>query len=109
MQTRGKFKAYFVTENHQSKTFILDDNETTFKKDSEFIKLISLEERLDEEIKNIYVSFDKTNSLVSGWLYWDQWSFHNIEIFNGETQVSTNYCPYTPIIQSGSTVRFNKC
>ena len=109
MQTRGKFQFYFITRNHQSTTHVLDDSETTFKMNSHEQRLVSLENPLDEDITDVFISFEKTTSLMAGWLYWDSWSFEYVEVFKGDTQISGRYCPYTPIIKTGSTVRFTKC
>ena len=87
----------------------LDAEEVTFKKNSIEQKLVSIRHPIDEEITDLFVSFTKTGSLVSGWLYWDKWSFRYIEVFSGDKQESERFCPYTPFIQSGATVRFSRC
>lgn len=109
VQTRGLFELFFITKNHQSSTHVLDDSQTTFKQDSTEERFISLDSPIDEEIESLFISFKKTTSLISGWLYYDQWSFKYIEVFNGDTQLSARFCPYVSIIDSGKTVRFSKC
>ena len=114
LQTRGVFKLYFITAKHQSTVHVLDNSETTFKKNTIEQRLVSLETPLNEEITDVFISFDKVTSnmitdLLTGLLYWDKWSFKYIEVMSGDTQIKQKFCPYTPIIKSGSTVRFVKC
>ena len=110
MQTRGKFTFYFLTRNHMSTIEVLDNSETTFKQDSVESRFISLNEPIyDGDILSLFVSFEKSSSLLSSWLYWNEWSFKYVEVFSGDNQSLIRFCPYKQIIQSGQTVQFKKC
>ena len=110
VQTRGKFTLYFLTQNHMSSIEVLDNSETTFKQDSVESRFISLNEPIyDGDILSLFVSFDKSPNLLSGWLYWNEWSFKHVEIFSGDNQRLLRFCPYKQIIQSGQTVQYKKC
>lgn len=103
-QARGKFTIFFQTKNHISttgfKSFylilfnalnlnslnleILDDSATTFKKGSEDTRFISLNNPLDDgELLNVFISFTKSTSLLSSWLYENKWAFDRVEVFSG--------------------------
>jgi hypothetical protein len=103
------FKLYFITKSHQSSVQTIDNSETTFKKDSVDTRLVTLPDPLTEDITDVFISFEKTSNFASSWLYWDSWSFRYIEVFSGDTQKLVKFCPFTPVIQSGHTVRFLKC
>ena len=67
---------------------MLDDSSTVFKKNSEEDRFISLTspvyyENSDDSIENVFVSFTKTSSFVTSWLYDSKWSFKFIQIFTG--------------------------
>lgn len=112
-QTRGLFKFYLVAKDRQSRTQVLDNSETTFKRDSIVERLVAVDwlngEEIGTEIESIFISFEKTFNLVSGWMYADKWNFKYVDVFSGDAQVSMRFCPSASVIQSGKTVQFNKC
>jgi hypothetical protein len=87
-QAKGKFTIFFQTKHFISSTELVDDNTVVFKRDSQENFLISLSKRIDlldedDEITNVFVSFTKSSSLVTSWLYDSRWSFKSIRLFDG--------------------------
>jgi hypothetical protein len=75
-QARGKFTIAFHTKDHTSSTEVLDENETTFKKGSEQVRIISLAEPLEDlELTSIFITYNKATHLLSSWLYESKWAF----------------------------------
>jgi len=109
-QARGKFTIFFQTKNHISTTEILDDSATTFKKGSEDTRFISLNNPLDDgELLNVFISFTKSTSLLSSWLYENKWAFDRVEVFSADNQTLFKFCQSIPFIESGHSVLFKRC
>ena len=98
-----------TNDNKRSESFFLDDNKTTFMQNSKVKTLVSLKNYVSDEITSLHVSFKKNNDFLTQWLYKDTWGFSYIEVFSGEKQVLSKFCPENLMIKSGSTVKFNKC
>lgn len=109
-QARGTFKISFKTSNgEQSKQFVLDDSETTFKSGSTNTKLLSIAEtRVNNAIDSVFISYTKTTNFLSGWLYDSSWGFSSIEVFSGDDQFNTKFCPTSDTVQS-AFVEFKRC
>ncbi len=110
VQTRGKITIYFQTVSDQvSSIEVLDDAGATFKPDESQKRLVSLNVPLNDTLESVYVSFTKTGNLLSAWMYDNKWSFRYVTVLNGERQETIRFCPVTSIIESGKTVKFEKC
>lgn len=108
-QARGKFSVYFENANQKSSTEMLDDMSTTFKPDSVENRIISFDDAFNGVPDSIYISYQKTTTLLSSWMYDNEWSFKYVEVTNGDTQVTTKFCPTSVLIPTGQTVRFKRC
>ena len=110
VNTKGKFTISFKTTTQQtSTTEIFDDSQATFKANSIETRLISLVTPITGSIESATISFTRTTSILTGWIYDDKWSFSYIEVESGEGQEKVTLCPVTLVIQSSESVEFKKC
>lgn len=108
-QARGKFSLVLLTNEGTSGEVVVDDSENTLKAGSEFTKMVGLIEKLGSQIEAIVVSYKKTSNFFSSFLYQNDWSFINVEIYHPEAQRIFKFCPSKPFITSGSPQEFYKC
>jgi triacylglycerol lipase len=109
-QTRGSFKLYFETSSGLvSSTELIDDSTVTFKAGETQTRLVSLKEPLAQNVDSVHVSFTKTSNWASSWMYDNMWGFKYVEVLSGEKQDTWRFCPTQPLIESGKTVKFEKC
>jgi hypothetical protein len=81
-QARGKFTIVLHTKDHTSSTEVLDDNETTFKKGSEQVRVISFTQQLeDPELTSVFITYNKATNLLSSWLYESKWAFDKGKLY----------------------------
>lgn len=91
-QAFGKIKVNFQERN--SNGYVVDDSETKFLPTTVSTHVASINEELaDSQLNRIFVSYDRTYSLFSAWLYSKTWSFRRIEVVNGDTQTMMAFCP----------------
>lgn len=110
IRARGKFTIYFGTPTGQlSSVEVLDDGKTSFTPESVEVRLVSIDEPLKSEVSSVYVSYQKTSTLLSSWLYDNSWSFKNVIISEEHGQIQNKFCPTENIIESTKTVKFVKC
>ena len=108
--TKGGFRILFKTTTQQtSTTEVFDDSQATFKANSIETRLISLVTPITGSIESATISFTRTTSILTGWIYDDKWSFSYIEVESGEGQEKVTLCPVTLVIQSSESVEFKKC
>lgn len=108
-QARGTFKISLTGEKGTSPFIELDNADVTFKPGSIENRLIASAKYVGENISQVSVSYTKTTNIISSFLYQDQWSFRQIDLFYADNQKNLRFCPSTSYIQSGSSVVFNKC
>ncbi len=108
-QARGLFKMTLTGEKGTSPQIELDNNDVTFKAGSIENRLVASTKYVGENINQVTVSYTKTSNLISSFLYQDQWSFRQIELFHADNQKTSRFCPSVNYIQSGSSVAFIKC
>ena len=91
LKAKGDFHIYFQTSNETSSIEVLDKSETVFESLSNKTFLTSfsgLEGRMP--IRRVFVSYVKN---VADFFHTDKWIFKHVQIFSGDEQRSTLFCP----------------
>ena len=106
---KGEFSIHFRADSANSSIELLDNAETIFGSNSSVVKLVSLDNTINNEVTSLFVAYEKVSFIWGGWYYDDKWNFEYIELLKGDDQSLTKYCPSSRYIMSGSEVEFNKC
>jgi hypothetical protein len=107
-QTRGQLFIQLEGEFAKSPEIQISNSEYTLKPGTSDLKLVEVGQLLGS-IKSATIKFTKTTTLLSSWLYQNQWSFKNIEVFNGDNQYNVRLCSATEYVQSDGSLQFAPC
>jgi hypothetical protein len=108
-QALGKIKISLQYGEKFTNEQIIDDSTTTFKLNQINTYLITINESIEEEIKKVILTYERTTSIFSSWMYDSQWSFKYLELFDGVKQKKLKYCPTKIIMKSGEKTEFVLC
>ncbi len=108
-QTLGKFSIELEGELRKSPVIQIENSDKTIKAGLSYDYLVETTYHLGDTIKSAQIKFTKTTSLLSSWLYQNEWSFKSIEIKYGDSQLYIKLCPKTDHITSDGTVEFLPC
>jgi len=106
-QTRGVVTVTLVG-TLQTVSVVVDNGDTTFKRDSVETRFIPLTMDIGE-VKNIEIDFKKKANLATTLLYSSSWSFTKATILNGDNQFSRTFCAPNTGGTTDSKVRFASC
>jgi hypothetical protein len=109
IQTRGKVLIRINGELSSSLFLQITDSDFTFKPGEAYVQLVETTKPLGDKIKSILLQFYKTTTLLSSFLYQNNWSFKYIEIYNGGLQNYQKFCPEFEYVENGNTLLFTSC
>ena len=108
-QALGSFKIRFGSKS-PSLGQVIDNSETIFKSDTISTHLTTFNEPLkSEDLRVIFMSYEKTSNIFTSWLYDKEWAFKNVEVFLGEEQKKLLFCPKGDGIVREEPVEFELC
>ncbi len=108
-QTCGKFTIELEGELGKSSVIQIENGDKTLKAGSSDAYLVEVSNHLGGSIKKAWIKFTKTTTLLSSWLYDNQWSFKSIVVTSGDDQIYTRLCSSTEYISNDNTVEFTPC
>lgn len=106
---KGKFKISWKTQNQSTPTFLIKESGLKLKADSQIVALIDSEDSNSEDILEVYLSYKRTSNYLIKYFYDQYWSFKYVDVFSGQTQTVSRFCPLLEKIKSGTTAIFKKC